>query len=115
MRSLSRPGILKSCDYRNTNEITMGVRVLRSGPRQGCEPDQLRTPPGLTLEEWRDLASEIEQRQRKRHRQASGWRKRPLSGNGERGRLPIGRVAIRRGICAGREEASASARPGIIA
>ena len=119
---MSRPGILKSCDYRNTNEITMGVRVLRSGPRQGCEPDQLRTPPGLTLEEWRDLASEIEARAKERAeaivREAEEDAERIREAAREEGYSRT-RQRIRRGICCrkgrgwGRVPGGVGAPPGV--
>jgi flagellar assembly protein FliH len=60
MKSLSRSRILKPVHYCETEAVTMGIKVLRSGSRQEYEPGSLRTPPGLTLEEWRDLVAEIE-------------------------------------------------------
>jgi len=114
MRSLSRPGILKSSQYRDTDVVTMGVRVLRSGSRQDLESDSLRTPPGLTLEEWRDLASEIEARAKERAeaivREAEEDAERIREAAREEG-YSSGRVSgYEEGYAAGREEAGAECR-----
>lgn len=58
MRLLSR--ILKSNHYLDTDLTAMGVRVLRSSSRQAAETSLFKTPPGLTLEEWRDRVAQIE-------------------------------------------------------
>jgi|CZCB01.1.fsa_nt_gi flagellar assembly protein FliH len=58
MRSLSN--ILKASHYLETDLRAMGVKVLRSSLRQAAEASMFETPPGLTLEEWRDRVAQIE-------------------------------------------------------
>lgn len=60
------PRILKSNHYRDTDARTMGVRILRSELRQVGENGSFRTPPGLTLEEWRDRVAQIEAEARRK-------------------------------------------------
>ncbi len=111
---MSRPGILKSSHCRDTDLVTMGVRVLRSGSRQDIESGTLRTPPGLTLEEWRDLACEIEAKAKEKAeaivRQAEDEAGRIREAAREEGYSSGRASGYEEGHAAGREEAVAQCR-----
>jgi flagellar assembly protein FliH len=58
MRSLS--SIIKSSNYRDTEMVANGVRVLRTAHKGSAIENPFKTPYGLTLEEWQDRVARIQ-------------------------------------------------------
>lgn len=52
--------IIKSSQYKETDLTALGLRVLTSSSSAAAQIDAFSTPPGLTLEEWRDRVAKIE-------------------------------------------------------